>query len=197
MEKEVSSLPEWLQREVEKKNTITTIYNNLISGRISTRNFSPINGMDSYQQLTEFYALLIPGCSSEELFVALNKKLNKLAWQEVIIDKDYLRNKRRKNAPDIDQFDEYQLGVLSMAYRLNIVTDDNISFLSRLTSLEEIIKISFDVDSTSEIEEIKEKVLTCPIPDRGGSYIPSNLLSYFTDLDDEDSDLDLLENFEY
>ena len=68
MEKEQPNTPEWLEKEANIRDIATTIANNLITLRISTGNDSPTNEKDTFEQIVEFYSLLIPNYSPDELF---------------------------------------------------------------------------------------------------------------------------------
>jgi len=197
MEKEQPNTPEWLEKEANIRDIATTIANNLITLRISTGNDSPTNEKDTFEQIVEFYSLLIPNYSPDELFEVIEREFHKFKEQKFLITEDFLVNKLRKNNTNVEGFDAHQLKMLSVAHRLNIVTDDNIGYLTRLTSLEEIIRISFGLETMLDIEKKKQEVLAYEMPDAGGSYIPEAFLSYFVDPNEEDDDLDLLENFEY
>ena len=195
MEKEKPDTPEWLKRETDIKNTINTIANNVFAERISTTNISLINFKSTKQQFEDYLILFIPDYSLEELSEDIDQKLKQLDTQGIrFLSNDFLRNKLRENASDKVAYDKHQLQMLSIAYKLGIITDDNLSLSTRLSSLEEIIAVSFDVHDLDEICMIKDEILAYKMPDAGGSYIPEAFLSYFVDPNEEDDDPDPLEN---
>ena len=195
MEKEKPDTPEWLKRETDIKNTINTIANNVFAERISTTNISLINFKSTKQQFEDYLILFIPDYSLEELSEDIDQKLKQLDTQGIrFLSNDFVRNKLRENASDKVAYDKHQLQMLSVAYQLGIITDNNLSVSTRLSSLEEIIAVSFDVHDLDEICMIKDEILAYKMPDAGGCYIPEAFLSYFVDPNEEDDDLDLLEN---
>lgn len=172
-----------------------TIANNLVAGRISMDNYSEVNMRNTGQQIIEFLSLLIPDCPPSEIAEAAENKVLEMNGNMISITYDFMNNQLRQDMPDIIEFDCEQLRTLGIAHSLGIVTDDNISLSTRMTSLEEIIAVSFDLYSMDEVLNIKEVVLDYKMPDSGGSYIPPRFLRYFDgpDLGNKPFDPDLSE----